>query len=87
MITMPTKPLILAALIAATIAPAPASAGLWRMYRCVGEHGETVFSDRSGSGTECAEMWIETTRSDSSGWVITDSRVRATQPDDQEAPQ
>ena len=84
---MPTKPLILAALIAATIAPAPASADLWRMYRCTGAHGETVFSDRSGSGTACAEMWIETTRTDSSGWVITDSRVRTTQEQDQEPSQ
>lgn len=52
-----------------------ADAGLWRMYRCVGSEGETVFSDRSGAGTECREMWIETTKPDSSGWVITDSRV------------
>lgn len=81
---MKNSSLVLAAIIAATIAPAPANAGLWRMYKCTGEHGETVFSDRSGSGTQCAEMWIETTRTDSSGWVITDSRVRTTQDDDQE---
>ena len=84
---MKSATIILAALIAATLASAPAKAGLWRMYKCTGAHGETAFSDRSGSGTACAEMWIETTRTDSSGWVITDSRVRTTQPDDQEAPQ
>lgn len=84
---MKNSTLILAALIAATLAPAPAGAAPYRMYKCVGEHGETVFSDRSGSGTECREMWIETTRPDSSGWVITDSRVRTTQPENQEAPQ
>lgn len=70
--------LILAALLAAALASAPANAGLWRMYTCVGDHGETVFSDRSGVGTDCREMWIEGT--DLGGYMITEGQVKTAEP-------
>ena len=68
--------LLTAAILAATMTAQASAADLWRMYKCTGDHGETVYSDRSGYGTACREMWIESTPADGSGWTVTEGRVK-----------
>jgi len=65
------KTLILAALIGATLSAQAADP--WRMYKCVGESDETVYSDRM-AGTDCVEIWLSP-RPDV-GTLITDPTVK-----------
>lgn len=67
--------LLLAALIGAgaTLPVHQAQAAtLWRMYRCTGDQGETVFSDKR-TGTDCVEIWLSPQPRD--GWTITTPSV------------
>jgi hypothetical protein len=50
--------ILLAAIIGAgAIGQHAQAAEPWRMYRCTGSEGETVFSDKQ-SGTDCREIWL-----------------------------
>ena len=64
--------LLLAALIGATLSAQAADP--WRMYRCTGDHGETVFSDRH-VGTDCREIWLSPRPQ--VGTLITDPAVES----------
>ena len=66
--------IIIAALIGATLSAPGQAADLWRMYKCVGAHGETVFSDRH-VGTDCVEIWLSSRGK--SGWLVTDPTVES----------
>jgi len=66
--------LLLAALIGATLSAQAADP--WRMYRCTGESGETVYSDRM-AGTDCREIWLSPRPG--VGTLITDPTVETAQ--------
>jgi len=72
-----TSILLAALLVGAGAIGHPAQAAdPWRMYRCTGESGETVYSDRM-AGTDCREIWLSP-RPDV-GTLITDPTVETGQ--------
>lgn len=71
--TAQTSIAIAAILLGSAAATAAQAADLWRMYRCTGDQGETVFSDKQ-SGTDCREMWLSPRGT--SGWLVTDPAVK-----------
>ncbi len=78
------KAALIASAICAIALTQPASAAeLWRMYKCVGDQGETVFSDKA-IGTDCREIWLNPRAQDSSGWFVSDPAVGIAQTNQQE---
>ena len=66
--------ILLAALIGAALSTPAQSADPWRMYKCTGDHGETVYSDRY-TGTDCREIWLSPRPQ--VGTLITDPAVES----------
>ena len=72
--TAQTSIAIAAILIGSAAATPAQAADLWRMYKCVGDEGEPVYSDKQ-AGTDCREIWLSP-RPDG-GTLITDPAVQA----------
>lgn len=72
----------IAAILLGSAAATPAQAAdLWRMYRCTGDQGEAVFTDRK-LGTDCREIWLSPRGK--SGWLVTDPAVKTAEQDAQQ---